>query len=246
VDEIQFLDQHRADLSPLQRAMVLDLAADAKADAADKLAEAERKAAAQHRAEVLRLGNRQAGDPLGQLQRFRAEYAQADDEVTDLTARLKRAEVKRDRIGEAIQGLAVRVDEITASVSRSAPVVDPGNPFAVGLARAHHEFAEATRARWIEATAARALAPRPKVGRGSVARALGDGRFDVPNCPECIKAGATEAESFLLHSDPDGPVPVPVPEDTDRSAETARLMALGYSWSSAELAAVPYGQEITR
>jgi hypothetical protein len=221
MDEIGFLDQRRASLSPLERALTLDLAADAKADAADRLAEAERKAAAEHRAEVLRLGNRQAGDPLGQLARFRAEYAQAEDEVTDLAARLKRAEAKRDRIGGTIQGLANRVDEITASISRSAgPPIDPGNPFAVGLARAHHEFAEATRARWIEATAARALAPRPKAGRGSVARALGDGNFDVPDCPACVKAGATEAESFLLHSDPDHPVPVPVPVrgETDRSA----------------------------
>jgi hypothetical protein len=226
-DELEFLNAHSANVGGLQRALALAAVDDARADAADQRDQLERRAEAERRAEVLAWGNRQLGNPMGELSRFRGEYVAADDEVRDLAGRLERATKKRDRIGEAIRSRAQQLDEITASISRPAPVVDPANPFAIGLARAHHEFAEATRARWIEAEAARALAPRPKAGRGGVARALGDGRFDVPDCPECVKAGATEDESFLLHSDPDKVVPVPVPGDTDRSA-------------------VPYGQEITR
>jgi hypothetical protein len=71
------------------------------------------------------------------------------------------------------------------------------------------------------------------------ARAFGDGHFDVPECAECVKAGATVVESFLIHSDPD-PLPVPDEDDYQRPAEIDRLMALGYSAGTARLAAVPY------
>jgi hypothetical protein len=41
-----------------------------------------------------------------------------------------------------------------------------------------------------------------------VSRGLGDGDFDVPDCAECVKAGATAEESALIHLDPEAPAPV--------------------------------------
>jgi hypothetical protein len=60
-----------------------------------------------------------------------------------------------------------------------------------------------------------------EVSRSAVpfaSRALGDGRFDVPQCPECVRAGATAEESFLIHSDPQAPA----------SVSGARQAATGY------------------
>jgi hypothetical protein len=55
------------------------------------------------------------------------------------------------------------------------------------------------------------------------ARAFGDGHFDVPECAECVAAGATVVESFLIHSDPD---PLPVP-DEDEYQQRGSLYSAG-------------------
>jgi hypothetical protein len=75
-------------------------------------------------------------------------------------------------------------------------------------------------------------------------------RSEPVTCPGCIAVGASAEESFLIHhSDADGQplaaVPDVPPDDTDRrAAEAQRLMELGYSWESAHLAAIPYGEAV--
>jgi hypothetical protein len=64
-------------------------------------------------------------------------------------------------------------------------------------------------------------------------------RSDGVTCPECIKAGATADESFLIHNDPQ-PMPVPDEDDYQRQGEVDRLMQLGFSAGVARLAATPY------
>ena len=121
MDETTFLNQRRADLSPLERALALSAAGDAKADAHDSRQAAKRQAAAQERVELLTLANRQGQDPIGELRRMRAVCQAADDEVRAAADRLEKGMVRRDRAQVHIQSLSRQVDEITAAVSRSVP-----------------------------------------------------------------------------------------------------------------------------
>jgi hypothetical protein len=206
VDVNEFLDAHHdASLSPLQRALALDAAADAKSAADDRREEAARHAAAEERTELLTLANRQGHDPVGELRRFRADAMAADDLVRDLSDRLAKATARRDRINENMQSLTRQVDSIHAAVaSRSAPVMDGLNDLLAPARRAHAEYVTASRAAW-QATQA-GKAPCPFAAGGVAVRG--------EMCPECAAAGASEAESFLIHADP---APEPVPADFDES-----------------------------
>jgi hypothetical protein len=87
--------------------------------------------------------------------------------------------------------------------------------------------------------------------RSPFARRSVAARNEPVTCPGCIAVNATSEESFLIHhSDADGnplaetPAAVP-PDNTDRqAAEVERLMRLGYSWESAQLAVTPYGEAV--
>ena len=217
-----WLGEHTAgDLSPLERAGALAGMRDAKEELDTERDQADRITAAAERREALEFANHQAGDPLGQMSLARSRFAEYDDLCRDLADQLRRAEVKRDRARDNLEFFAARAQETRELVSRSAPA----DPVSATLARArevHREFARNTRSALSDA----ALGRRPKGGGYAV-------RSDQPvTCPDCIAAGATPDESFLLHNDPD---PVPVPD----GAEAERLMAAGYSRSTAELAARP-------
>jgi hypothetical protein len=240
VNEVEFLDAHAAVMSPLQRAMALARAGDAKADAADQREAAERRAVAERRAETLILGNRAAGDPLGRLQRFRAEAADADDQVRDLAAKLEAATVRRDRIQGCIESLSRTVDEITAPLSRSvAPLNDPVT-VAADVARTafleHAAYVARSRQAWQAAQSG--TTRRPFVRRGGAA-------VRSEYCVHCTEQGVDDETSYLLHSDPELNVPVTPPgtqvEDGQREAETDRLTALGYTAETARLASEPCG-----
>jgi hypothetical protein len=190
-------------LSPLDRAGALAGMRDAKDELDTERDQAGRDAAAAERREALEFANHQAGDPLGQMSLARSRFAEYDDLCRDLADQLRRAEAKRDRARDNLEFFAARAAETRELVSRSAPM----DPVTATVARAreiHREFARNTRTALSDA----ALGRRPK-GRGYAARS------DQPvSCPDCITAGATAEESFLLHNDPS---PVPVPDDTERA-----------------------------
>ena len=246
--ELEFLDERHADLSPLEQALRLDAAADAKADAADRQESAQRAAAAQERVELLQLANRQGHDPIGELRRSRAAAVAAQDEVVDLTAKLEKASRRRDRINENLTALTRQMDQINAAVaSRSAVGIDDQDDLLAPARRAHAAFVEETRLRMAGAAAGRApRARRPFVSRGSVI-----GRSE--HCLHCIDQGVDDETSYLLHSDPEFGIPVTPPATqaaqtaADRQrAEAERLRALGYSEEISNYAAVPAGRVIAR
>ena len=232
MDEMQFLEEHRSHLTGFERVRALTSRDDTIADAADAQATAAEKAAAAEKAESLILANYQAGDPLGQLRRFRVECAAADDRVRDLADQLAKETAKRDRISEAIRGLTAQVDEIHRSIAvRSAPPVDMLAPARQALAE-HVEYVARSRQVWQAAQNGTSGPARPFASRGGVAV-----RSEQPvECSTCVAIGADAWESWAIHHmDPDGnplaaapdtPVSVP-PDDSERSA--AR-----------------YGREITR
>ncbi len=226
---IEFLDAHTAELSPLQRALTLQAAEDAKSAAIERSEQTEREAQGRDRVEALRFANRQGGDVLGGLQLARAAFEAADDRCRDLTAQLEKATVKRDRALSSIQDLSRRMDEMTAAVSRSAPVDM--------LALAKEALREAQAKRRVDAMLARSRSgarARPFVSRGDPAA-----RSEY--CVHCIDQGVDDETSYLLHSDPELNVPVTSPATQAAQAEADRLRALGFSAESARLAAVPYG-----
>jgi hypothetical protein len=140
MDVNEFLDQHHANLSPVERAMALDAVADAKADAVSQREKAERQVAAEERAEALQLANRAGDDPLGGLRRARADFEAADDVCRDLAGKLEKATARRDRALESVQGLSRRMDEITGLAQRAAPAGVEG-----AAVRAREALAEAVR-----------------------------------------------------------------------------------------------------
>ena len=157
MDVTTFLDRHHADLTPLERAMVLSAADDAKADGQDSRQKAERQAAAEERVERLTLANRQGHDPIGELRRARELCSAADDEVRDLADKLAKATVRRDRRQERIQSLSRQLDEITAAVSRV-----PATGIEGAASRAQEALREANAERRVEHMLSRAAAtPRP-------------------------------------------------------------------------------------
>jgi hypothetical protein len=216
MDELDFLDQRRADLSPVERALALSAAGDAKADAADRREEAARHAAAEHRTEALILANRAGGDVLGQLRRFRDEAAQADDECRDLADRLAKARERRDRLSECIRGAQGRLDEMQQAVSRSAPWTGSAQDDLLAPAkRANAEYVQATRAMLAKAQSGRPVR-RPK----EVSRSRGGGQaVRSENCYWCTKEGLDDETAFLLHSDPERPLAVTSAEEGAREEQ---------------------------
>lgn len=187
MDAADFLDQHHADLSPVGRALAFSAMSDAKADAEDRYAEAEREAAGQDRVEALRFANRQGGDPLGGLQVARVAFEAADDVCRDLAGKLAKATAKRDRAHENIQFLSRRMDEMTTAVSRSAPSSSSGVEGAVS--RAQEALREETSRRKVEAMLAAAPPPR------QVSRSVGLPKGHEAGCEICSAARARERDT---------------------------------------------------
>jgi hypothetical protein len=191
-------------------------AAAAAADAEQETARAERQDA---RETAMYLAGVQPGATLAratQMADVQAEIAGHREAIEKLERRLGR--YKRQAAAEA-----EAVSRADAMASRSA-VLDPVEAAVQRAREAHREFGRNTRT----ALSGAALGRRPKGGGYAV-------RSDQPvTCPDCITAGASAEESFLIHSDPS---PVPVPDDAERrEREVGRLMGLGYSRNVAETA----------
>jgi hypothetical protein len=214
------------ELTPMGKALALSAMRDAADDAAERRAEEERAAAAETHAESLAFGNRQAGNPYGNLSLARNRLAAADDETRDLEAQLAKVRQRRDRAQAAVEYWAQRAAQLHQAVSRSAV---PSDPVERAARHAHDVFRELTRQKFADATAGRPSgARRPFASRGG---ATGP----EPACAECRAAGATVDESFLIHNDPH---PEPVPDDWEPAqAEADRLIRAGYTRETARLAA---------
>jgi len=193
MDPIEFQAQFVDDGPPtLATIFARALAAD-RGDLDEARRAAEDQAAREERRENLALLNRQAGDPLGQVNRCQLAVSAARDEVNDLRSRLADAEERLARAAGALVDFETEADQVLAASARRSQTPDM-------LAEAKRVAAEL---RVEQLLAARSQAPgrRPKGHGGNAVRA------DQPvTCQECIAAGASPAESFLIHQDPDGPV----------------------------------------
>jgi hypothetical protein len=163
----------------------------------DELAEAvAAKAAADARAEQreqLLAANRSSGDPIGMVSRCQAQLAEERDRVRECEARLEEARGRLSRAAGNLEHWTAAAEEVRTAVAQRSDTNDLIGPAKAMLA-GHQEFVSATRA---AVAALGSGAPRQRRPFGGVAR-----RSEV-TCHECIKAGASPEESFLLHADPD-------------------------------------------
>jgi hypothetical protein len=198
----QFSGSTEPDQSPLELARIHQAREDAAAEKREAREAVERQAAVEEKREALEFGNRVGGDPAGQLQLHRAAFERYDDECRDLEAKLDRVRKKRDRAQSNVEFFARRMQDATNLAQRSSPA--GLGDLAERVDEQRHQAA--TRAR-VDAMLAGARpgrgGPHPFVSRG-------EGGEAEPACPECKAAGASEAESFLIHADPS---PVPVPDE---------------------------------
>ncbi len=203
-ETLQFLEQIAAeDPGPLARALAASDRKDQAAEAAEKAEAEARRAAALDRAEGLALMDRQLGHPLAEIQRAQADAAAALDEVTDLSARLAKAQGKLDQARHNVEFFAARMQAAHDSVARMATAT--GGEDLLGPAKAAHaEFVARSRAAWAAAQAGQQGRARPFARGGVAARS----DTDHAMCVECAKVGASAAESALIHLDP-SPEPVP-------------------------------------
>jgi chromosome segregation ATPase len=178
-------------LSPVEQALAYSAMEDARDEAKDRREQAEREAAREDRLEALAFANRQAGDPLGELQRSRAAFAAADDECRDLAAQLAKAQARRDRAQGNVEFLAARMQEATSLASRSA-ATDLLSPAKEAMAEARQEAARQR----VERMLAARSASRPK---GEASRSRGDvvpGPYPgLCHCANCEATAAAEREN---------------------------------------------------
>jgi hypothetical protein len=120
-ETLEHLQSVRADVSPLQAALIKSEAED-RADAARSEREAEAKrAAAAERAEVMAIQNHILGDPLGGLSSARSALAEANDEVAELSSKLEKARNRQERARSNIEFFSSRAQIATDASFRSVP-----------------------------------------------------------------------------------------------------------------------------
>jgi hypothetical protein len=190
MDVAEFLDQHHADLSPVERAMAAAARDDAIAEADAKREKAARQEARETRAEALRFAFREHGDPARELQRQRAVLTEADDECNDLADKLRKADARRDRASN-IEFFTTPMQEATALVQRSAPI-DMLAPAKEALRQAAADDDVIRRARAAQARASRGRSPQLTVR----SRPFGGGGHGEVNGAE-VTAGRRAATHFV-------------------------------------------------
>jgi hypothetical protein len=207
---------------------------------AAEAAEAEAKrAAALEQAETLALQNRALGDPMGGISRAQAVATEARDEIAELEAKLAKAHKKLAGAQGNLEFFAARMQVAQDSARRSA-----GADLLAPAKAAHREYVQTSQAAQAAAQAGTPWrARRPFASRGAAVRS--------EHCIHCINQGVSDEDSYLLHSDPELNVPVTSPAQAaqavqaaapsrEQQAEVGRLLRLGYSRESAELAVHPY------
>jgi hypothetical protein len=115
------------------------------------------------------------------------------------------------------------------------PQARQADPLEAASRNAQQIFRELTRAKFEAAQAGRP-APRP-----FASRSRGGDAVRSEHCVWCTQEGLDDETAFLLHSDPERPLPVTTPELAAEQTETDRLMRLGYSAETAQYAATPSG-----
>jgi len=86
----------------------------------------------------------------------------------------------------------------------------PADPLEAASRTAHDVFVQVTRQRMAAAAAGRA--PRARRPFGSISRGAEAVRSE--HCVHCTEAGVDDETAFLLHSDPEHPLPVTPPQET--------------------------------
>jgi hypothetical protein len=197
-------------------------AAAAAADAEREAARAERDDA---RETALYLSGVQPGAALQrgmQMADVQAEIQGHREEIARLERRLSRYERQAAADAESMTR--------SAAMASRAAALDPVEAAVQRATEAHREFSQRTRSARSDA----ALGRRPKGRGGSISRG------DPVDCAACQAVGADAWESWQIHhEDADGGVLAAEPVPAAGQDEAERLMAAGYSRSTAELAVQP-------
>jgi hypothetical protein len=157
-----------------------------------------------------------------QMSDVQAEIQGHREEIARLERRLSRYERQAAADAESMTRSA-------AMASRSASL-DPVEAAVQRATEAHREFSQRTRSARSDA----ALGRHPKGRGGSISRG------DPVDCAACQAVGADAWESWQIHhEDADGNPLSAVPVPATGPDEAERLMRIGYSKSTAELAARP-------
>ena len=182
-------------------------------DRADLAQAAAERAEADARAEVREtrmMLNRRLGNPLGEVSRMQAVVSEMRDRVQAMETELEKERGRLSRASETLAHWSAQADEVyRASVQRS----DTDDLLAGEKAtlKEHQEYVAASRAAWSAAqTGTPRREPRPFVSRGSVTRS--------EQCHWCTVQGASDQEAFLIHNDPEHPLPVVPPGQADQAA----------------------------
>jgi hypothetical protein len=206
-----FIADHHGEETGAERAVRLAREAEHRDDRQAERTEAERRAAADERRELMEVAALRSGIAARSVADVFADAGRLGDEDAEYNEALRTIErIDRRRTARQRDQLAraERMAEVGQLASRSATIT--GGPDLLAPAReAHRQFVAATRSKMAQAVGA----PRSRVPFGSA----GDARRSEPvTCPMCLKYGATAAQSFLIHQDP-SPEPVPaVPSEDER------------------------------
>jgi hypothetical protein len=190
VDEIEFAQQ----FTPSGPPTVNDVLSRRLAPDWEEIEAARRERASADAAEAARenmaLANRQFGDPLGNATRAQMAVAEARDKVRHLEEQLETARGVLHRAAGEYVDWQEQAEIVTATASRSAP-----HDLLAGAREALTDH----QVRQMAAQRSQAPGRHPK-GHGGLAR-----RSEV-TCHECIAAGASPEESWLIHQDPDAQI----------------------------------------
>jgi hypothetical protein len=191
VDEVEFARQFRPDgPATVDQVLARALATPDRAELEQAAAERAAADALAERRETTAMLNALHGNPLAELSRAQQVAAAARDEVADLEARLAVARERFRSAAESVVDFGTAADEVlNASARRSSP----------DLLQGAREVLTDYQIRQMAAQRSQAPGRHPK-GRGG--RAV---RSEV-TCRECIAAGATAEESWLIHQDPDAAI----------------------------------------
>lgn len=223
-----FIAENAEQESPAERAVRLARLADQRDDREAERAEGERAAAVAERHELMQLAALQAGVAGRSAGDVFADAGRQGDEDAAYGEALKtieRIDKRRAQRQRDMADQAQRMAEVTGLAARSATTVTGGSDLLAEAKQLHRAFVETTRAKMRDAAAG---APRQE-RHPFVSRSRGGVAVRSEHCQWCIDANATDEEAFLLHSDPQRPLPVTPPGQSEQAAKAERRTPMIYA-----------------
>jgi hypothetical protein len=218
-----WLAEHREQETASERAWRQARQAEQRDNRAAELEQAERAAALQERHELLQVAAVHAGLAGRSAADVFADAGRQGDEdalYSEAQRTIERIDRRRARRQQEMAERAQQMAEVTGLASRSAT----GDADLLSEAKQlHRQFVATTRAMQAEAaTATPRQERRPFASRGAGQAIRSE------SCIHCISQGASDEESWLLHSDPELNVPVTPPGQAAQPVQAERHVPMIY------------------